>query len=144
MKAEKIEIIKTLIDVPIGQQHYVERIFPGLNMVVPEGQIPVMADMNFEENIYELKQVANGYPNKINTRNYFVKIDDSKVFNDLMVIGEADIRKNFKNGEKIGKQLMLVEYKNFLKRPWYKRLFVKNILSEVVEELNDLRYSLRE
>lgn len=135
MQAAIIEIKKELIET--DQPIYRVINYKPINEIMSEGADIGQFTTTAENITYVLKSVSNGYEK----RNYFVRENDQKIFNDLLAISDGDIKKNFYKGERRGKLYMLNLFIGFLKLPWYKRLFVKKHIKSLKETEREIFYS---
>ena len=135
MKVEKIEIKKELLDIPEGRDRMDFAIIPPMvAMSVREGEI-LSDSVTAQKVTYMVEQVwtmVDGY------KNYLVKVDDRKLFQDLVKITQDMVDKQvFEKTEKLHKDVKLARQQAFeeiknarwsvsmaiKKLPWYTRLF---------------------
>lgn len=135
MQAIKIDITKELIET--NNPVYRVANYKPIDVIITEGMDPGKFTTTVEETTYILKTVYNGYEK----RDYFVRVNEQEIFNDLLAISDGDIKKHFYKGERRGKLYMLNLFIGFLRLPWYKRLFVKKHIKRLKETEQELFYS---
>lgn len=142
MRVNKIEIKQEIIDIPNNRTHYDEVKLPGLRtLMLDDGQIPL--DMvNCEKVTYELRRVEERDENGRNERLYLVKINDNKMFNDLLSVSNGDLNKIKIKMEIVGKIYYLRLFLGFLKSNKFKRYIFKNTIESLKESLRSLENDL--
>ena len=132
MEITKIDIKKELLNIEPRQILRIAKRSGISAMCLKEDEEPSDIAITFDEDTYELKEVrwGNGESKK-----YYVKIDDRKIFNELIEISSAHLETEFRKGKKMGTLIALTEYIDFLSLPWYKRLFCKKQIKRIKEEI---------
>lgn len=135
MKVNKIEIKQELIEVPDNKPYFDEMIIPGIQAIIlNEGEVPPMATFDCERVRYELKVVRE----RDEIRNYFVKTNDFKIFNDLLVISDADIKKVKNISYLTGRIESLRSFISFLQLNKIMKFLFKNKIQSLEEVLKGL------
>ena len=136
MKVEKIEIKKELMEIP-DHQYYVDfAVIPPITAMafIKEGEVPT-ENLTGQKITYQVERVK--FPGE-DIRNYLVRMDDKKLFNDLIKITDNILEAAVK--EKTEKYVSQVEFTRkqaieeirmanyrvatrIKKLPWWKRLF---------------------
>lgn len=128
MKACKIDIKQTWIDLPDGQPVYKEVVRQQMEVHFKEdGKMPDVAKM-LDNNYYPIKVREPG--SYLDTTVYLIKENEEKIFKELLTIQDTELTKFIDRAveEKWMMQHYLItadERKRIKKLHWYERLFNK-------------------
>lgn len=125
---KKIKIITEELEIPNDNPFYEEIFVPEIETIISEDELTKYMTTAVRR-LYQVKKVMNN-PGETN---YLVKIDDNKMFNDLLDISKDDLDRivNEKTKElkrKLDSAMFVTAYntKQAIKNlPFYKRLFNK-------------------
>ena len=125
MKIEKIDITKTLIDIPENRDRmdFVQR-EPLSAFSIPEGQIPLSAMMSATKKTYLVQKVGYDIDK---AKSYLVSVDEREIFNDLISITDTLFNRAVEKKTEHYRDLIgveLYEQRAGIKRlPFWRRLF---------------------
>lgn len=129
MKATIIRKIESdVIDVPSDMQIYYEAERPRMDVWMKEGSETTQS-VTVKENAYQRFYVFDNTEQDSNT--YFVKLDDRKIFNDLVKVSSYSVDEKVRKAEWAKTEMFLEEIprieaniKSSIKKlSWYRRLF---------------------
>lgn len=124
-------------ELPEDKPYYYEAVRPDISVMIKQGEnTPV--DLNCTQIAYERMRLINPETNE--SSNYFVNVDDRKLWNELVSVSDGFINSKIEQGvqrfrdqfitwdlPKIEQRQYKKGWSDFKKLPWYKRLFTNLI-----------------
>lgn len=132
MKVEKIDITKTVLDLPRETPYYREVKRPGMRSIAFDvGQEPRTYDVTHETTDYRIEVIID--PEKKERRYYAVRVDERGLWNDLLKLSDGFVNQKITNAvvEAVRREyqergeVRRAALEGVRSLSWWKRLFKK-------------------